>query len=59
VWRLYVRKEYLNNVISMGKFFLNRQFKFKCGDILLLLTKKDDPKHLGRIRLEVYFYLIR
>lgn len=51
MWRLYVRKEYLNNVISMGKFFLNRRFKFNYGDmLLLLLTKKDDPKHLGRIR---------
>ncbi len=51
MWRLNVRKEYLNNVITISKFFLNRRFDFKHGDILLLLlAKKDDPKHLGRVR---------
>jgi len=56
MWRLHVRKEYLNNVIGIGKFFINRRFHFRYGDILLLLLlKRDDSRHLGRVRALLVF----
>lgn len=51
MWRLNVRRMYLNNVFDIGKFFVNRRFNIQHGELLLLqLVKKDDPRHLGRIR---------
>ncbi len=45
----------MNNVIGIGKFFINRRFHFRYGDILLLLLKKDDSRHLGRVRALLVF----
>lgn len=51
MWRLNVRRAYLNNVFEVGKFFVNKRFRMEHGELLLLqLVKKDDPRHLGRIR---------
>ncbi|MCS6768046.1 MAG: hypothetical protein RMJ59_07195 [Candidatus Nitrosocaldus sp.] len=51
MWRLNVRRVYLNTVFDVGKFFVNRRFNIQDGELLLLnLVKKDDPRHLGRVR---------
>ncbi|MFN4336960.1 MAG: hypothetical protein ACK4FV_05200 [Candidatus Nitrosocaldus sp.] len=51
MWRLNVRRVYLNSIFDVGKFFVNKRFNIQHGELLLLqLVKKDDPRHLGRIR---------
>ncbi len=59
MWRLYVRKEYLNNVISIGKFFLNRHFKFNGGDIYYYYSLQRKMILSILEGLEVYLYSIR
>lgn len=60
MWRLNVRKAYLEKIFEIGKFFLNERHDFQPEEPLLLqVVKQDEPgRILGRIRGMLFFQKI-
>jgi hypothetical protein len=60
MWRLNVRKAYLEKVFEVGKFFLNGRHDFQPEEPLLLqIVKQDEPgRILGRVRGMLLFQKI-
>lgn len=57
MWRLNVKKKYLERVLELRKFFINERHDFKPNEVLLIqLIKQDEPsRFLGRIR-GIFFF---
>ncbi len=51
MWRLSVEGRYKEKVFQVCKFFLNVQYSFRPGDVLLLqVLKSDEPGTLKRVK---------
>ncbi|MEM2211463.1 MAG: hypothetical protein QW372_01640 [Nitrososphaerales archaeon] len=57
MWRLNVKREYIQRVFEMNKFFINNKYNFELNEPLLLqLLKQDEPMgRIGRVRGILFF----
>lgn len=57
MWRLNVKREYIQRVFEVNKFFINNKYNFELNEPLLLqLLKQDEPiGRIGRIRGILFF----
>ncbi|MCX8191227.1 MAG: hypothetical protein N3F06_00275, partial [Nitrososphaerales archaeon] len=57
MWRLNVKRQYLQKVFEVDKFFVNKRYEFEPSEPLLLQTlKQDEPgRTIGRIRGILFF----